>query len=180
MIERSKSRNGNRKTSDKLALTPALATKLSGERHETADKRRGVESPHPHTANDWFHHFAHRTAEMVGRPWTFSIAVATIVLWLAFGPMFHFSDTWQLVINTATTIVTFLMVFLIQNTQNRDARAIHLKLDELLHGVKGARNRLIDLEELSEDELKQLHDEFERVRKKSPPESCESKTASRE
>jgi low affinity Fe/Cu permease len=89
------------------------------------------------------------------------------VIWAATGPIFHFSDTWQLVINTGTTIVTFLMVFLIQNTQNRDAKAIHLKLDELIRGVKGARNRLVNLEEWSDAELKQLQEQFERVRTKA-------------
>jgi low affinity Fe/Cu permease len=82
--------------------------------------------------------------------------------------MFHFSDTWQLVINTGTTIITFLMVFLIQNTQNRDAKAIHLKLDELIRGVKGARTGLVNLEQLSDDELEQLHEEFERIHRENP------------
>ena len=84
-----------------------------------------------------FRKFAHRTSAIVGSPWAFIIAVSVIVIWGVSGPIFHFSDTWQLIINTSTTIITFLMVFLIQNTQNRDATAIHLKLDELLRGVKG-------------------------------------------
>jgi len=82
-------------------------------------------------------------------------------------PTFHFSDTWQLIINTATTIITFLMVFLIQNTQNRDAKAVHLKLDELIRALKGARNKLVDLENLSEEELRKLEDQFQRLRKKA-------------
>jgi low affinity Fe/Cu permease len=90
--------------------------------------------------------------------------VISILCWAVTGPIFHYSDTWQLVINTATTIVTFLMVFLIQNTQNRDTKAIHLKLDELLRGVKGARTSLIDLEHLSDEELDKLQHEFERLR----------------
>ncbi len=103
-------------------------------------------------------------AAAVGSPWAFTLAVISIVCWAVTGPMFHYSDTWQLVINTATTIVTFLMVFLIQNTQNRDTKAIHLKLDELLRGVKGARTSLINLEHLSDEELDKLQHEFERLR----------------
>jgi low affinity Fe/Cu permease len=113
----------------------------------------------------WFRVFAHKTSQMVGSPWSFFSAVLVIVIWGALGPIFGFSDTWQLVINTATTIVTFLMVFLIQNTQNRDAKAIHLKLDELIHAIKGARNKLIDLEDLSDEELKKLEEQFKRVSK---------------
>ena len=90
-----------------------------------------------------------------------------ILLWIITGPAFHFSDTWQLIINTATTIVTFLMVFLIQNTQNRDAKAMHLKLDELIRAMEGARNHLVDLEELSDDDLKKLEEQFRRLRKQS-------------
>jgi low affinity Fe/Cu permease len=113
-----------------------------------------------------FHAFAHRAAEAVGSAWTFGAAVLIVLAWALMGPAFGFSDTWQLVINTATTIVTFLMVFLIQNTQNRDARAMHLKLDELIRGVRGARTRLVDLEELSEEELDELHREFQRLQKR--------------
>jgi low affinity Fe/Cu permease len=113
--------------------------------------------------NEWFRRFAHATAERMGRPWAFLISLVIVAGWALIGPLFHYSDTWQLVINTATTIVTFLMVFLIQNTQNRDAKAIHLKLDELIHSIKGARNRLINLEELSEDELTKLQKEFEQL-----------------
>ncbi|GAB4212055.1 MAG: hypothetical protein OHK0022_47390 [Roseiflexaceae bacterium] len=90
--------------------------------------------------NELFRKFANKTSDIVGSPWAFIAAVALIIGWAASGPLFGFSDTWQLVINTGTTIITFLMVFLIQNTQNRDARAIHLKLDELIRSVKGARN----------------------------------------
>src|SRR5690348_10783437 len=97
----------------------------------------------------------------VGSPWAFLVAAFVILAWLLTGPIFHYSDTWQLIINTATTIVTFLMVFLIQNTQNRDTKAIHLKLDELLRGVRGARNSLVSLENLSDEELDRLHQEFE-------------------
>src|SRR6187455_1270808 len=110
--------------------------------------------------NEFFRKFAHKTSTIVGSPWSFIVAVGIIVVWAVTGPLFHFSDTWQLVINTSTTIVTFLMVFLIQNTQNRDAKAIHLKLDELIRCIKGARNTLIDLEEMSEEELLAFEEEF--------------------
>ncbi|PYI82144.1 MAG: hypothetical protein DMF05_00440 [Verrucomicrobia bacterium] len=90
-----------------------------------------------------------------------------MLVWLITGPTFHFSDTWQLIINTATTVVTFLMVFLIQNTQNRDAKAMHLKLDELIRAVKGARNQLVDLENLSDEDLKKLEEQFRRLRKQA-------------
>ena len=113
-----------------------------------------------------FRKFSHRIAEAVGSPFAFGVALATIVLWVTTGPIFHFSDTWQLVINTATTIVTFLMVFLIQNSQNRDARAFHLKLDELIRGVRGARTELVDLENLTDEDLEKLHDEFHALHEK--------------
>ena len=116
--------------------------------------------------NEFFRKFAHKTSEIVGSPWAFIGAVVIIIAWALSGPIFGFSDTWQLVINTGTTIITFLMVFLIQNTQNRDAKAIHLKLDELLRGVKGARTGLVDLEDLTDEELKQLQDEFQRLRER--------------
>ena len=113
--------------------------------------------------NELFHKFAHKAAEALGTPWAFIGAVTIILAWIVTGPIFGFSDTWQLIINTGTTIVTFLMVFLIQNTQNRDAKAIHLKLDELIHSIKTARNSLIDLEDLSDDELKKLQQEFHQL-----------------
>ncbi len=114
--------------------------------------------------HDWFRRFSHRTAELVGRSNAFIIAVTVISVWAITGPLFHFSDTWQLVINTGTTIVTFLMVFLIQNTQNRDAHAIHLKLDELIRANVHARNSLLALESLGDADLKRLQDEFEKLR----------------
>ncbi len=110
-----------------------------------------------------FRKFAHGTSQFAGSPWIFLIACLVIVGWAVTGPVFHFSDTWQLVINTGTTIVTFLMVFLIQNTQNRDTRAVHLKLDELIRAIKGARNTLVSLEEMSDEELDKLQEEFQRV-----------------
>ncbi len=121
----------------------------------------------PHTTlTDAFHNFAKQLAADVGSPWVFLAALLIVVVWSATGPLFRYSDTWQLVINTGTTIVTFLMVFLIQNTQNRDAKAIHLKLDELIRSVKGARNALIDLEELSEEELDDLQRQFVKLRRR--------------
>ncbi|HET7620286.1 MAG TPA: low affinity iron permease family protein [Gemmatimonadaceae bacterium] len=111
-----------------------------------------------------FRKFAAATARFVGSPWIFVLAVLLIVGWALSGPIFGFSDTWQLVINTTTTIVTFLMVFLIQNTQNRDSEAIHLKLDELIRAVQTARTRLVDLEDLSDDQLEKLRAEFQRLR----------------
>jgi low affinity Fe/Cu permease len=117
--------------------------------------------------SDAFRLFARRSAMMLGSAWAFTAAVLAILVWILTGPTFHFSDTWQLIINTATTIITFLMVFLIQNTQNRDAKAMHLKLDELIRALKGARNQLVDLEELSDDDLKKLEEQFRRLRKQT-------------
>src|SRR5438477_2822251 len=113
-----------------------------------------------------FRRFATRTSEWVGTPAAFVIGLTLIVLWALTGPLFGFSDSWQLVVNTATTIVTFLMVFLIQSTQNRDAKAIHLKLDELLRGVQGARTAMVALENCMDEELAEFHEEFERLRRR--------------
>ncbi len=116
---------------------------------------------------DAFRVFARGSSAVFGTAWAFVVAIATIVIWVATGHIFHYSDTWQLIINTGTTIVTFLMVFLIQNTQNRDSKAVHLKLDELLRSMRGARNDLVDLERLSDEELQKLQEEFERIGKKA-------------
>ena len=116
---------------------------------------------------DAFGVFARKTSTVLGSAWAFVLAIVVIVIWAMTGPTFHYSDTWQLIIKTGTTIVTFLMVFLIQNTQNRDAKAVHLKLDELIRAIGGARNKLVDLEKLSDDDLKTLEQEFEKVRKKA-------------
>ncbi len=115
------------------------------------------------TLRERFRKFAHTISLIAGSPWAFLGAVAIIIVWAMTGPRFGYNDTWQLVINTGTTIVTFLMVFLIQNTQNRDARAMHLKLDELIRALKGARNQLVNLEEMSDEELDHLQEEFQRV-----------------
>ena len=117
--------------------------------------------------SDAFRVFARRSSMILGSAWAFAGAVLVILVWILTGPTFHFSDTWQLIINTATTIITFLMVFLIQNTQNRDAKAVHLKLDEIIRALKGARNELVDLEELSDEDLKTLEKQFQHIRKKA-------------
>lgn len=109
---------------------------------------------------DFFRKMATKTSAAAGNPWTFFLAVGVVIVWASVGQFFNYSDTWQLVINTSTTIVTFLMVFLIQNTQNRDAKAMHLKLDELLKGVHGARTSLVSIEELSDEELETMQKEF--------------------
>jgi low affinity Fe/Cu permease len=117
--------------------------------------------------SDAFRIFAKRSSMVLGSAWAFAAAILIIVVWALTGPVFHYSDTWLLIINTVTTIVTFLMVFLIQNTQNRDAKAAHLKLDEVIRALKGARNELIDLEKLTDEDLISLEKQFERVRKKA-------------
>ena len=114
--------------------------------------------------NDLFRIFARRSSMLLGSAWAFTLAMIIILVWGLSGPTFHFSETWQLIINTGTTIITFLMVFLIQNTQNRDSKAVNLKLDEIIRAVKGARNKLISLEGLADEDLKKLEKQFERVR----------------
>ena len=116
---------------------------------------------------DAFHVFARKSSNILGSPLAFAIAILIILVWAALGSTFHYSDTWQLIINTGTTIVTFLMVFLIQNTQNRDSKAVHLKLDELIRALAGARNQLVDLEELSDEELKKIEQEFKQLSEKT-------------
>jgi len=116
---------------------------------------------------DAFRIFARQSSIILGSAWAFTAAILIIVTWAFTGPTFHFSDTWQLIINTGTTIVTFLMVFLIQNTQNRDAKAFQLKLDEIIRALKDARNELVDLENLSDEDLKILEQQFQRIRQKA-------------
>jgi low affinity Fe/Cu permease len=116
--------------------------------------------------NQLFRRFSIAAANALGSSWMFIVNVILILVWLFAGPFFHYSDTWQLVVNTATTVFTYLAVFLIQNTQNRDATAIHLKLDELIKGVAGARTHLVNLENLNDDELSELQEEFTKLRKK--------------
>jgi low affinity Fe/Cu permease len=113
--------------------------------------------------HSFFRRFAHATAAAVGTPWAFFLALSAIAIWGLTGPPSNYSDRWQLVINTGTTIVTFLMVFLIQNTQNREARVTQLKLDELIRAVEQARNRLVAMEEMSDEELERLEQEFHQL-----------------
>ena len=115
-----------------------------------------------------FSRLARSASNALGTAWAFFAACIVVLIWALLGPMFHFSDVWQLVINTGTTIVTFLMVFLIQNTQNRDARAIHLKLDELIRSIGPARNKLIDLENCSDKDLDEMEREFDKFRRRRP------------
>jgi low affinity Fe/Cu permease len=123
--------------------------------------------------SEFFRKFSNWVSSVMGSPWAFIVAGVIIIVWAVTGPMFHFSDTWQLIINTGTTIVTFLMVFLIQNTQNRDARAMQLKLDELLRAVEGARTGMVDLENCSDEELARLQKVFERLRQQEGGEKLE-------
>jgi low affinity Fe/Cu permease len=116
------------------------------------------------TAPGGFHSFAGRASHLVGSKWAFVLATLLIVGWALTGPFYHYSDTWQLVVNTATTVVTFLIVFLIQNTQNRDARAIHLKLDEIIHALGKASNEMIKIENLSDADLDLLTQNFDKIR----------------
>src|SRR6202045_3251058 len=120
--------------------------------------------------SDAFRIFARRSSMILGSAWAFAGAVLVILVWIFTGPTFHFSDTWQLIINTATTIITFLMVFLIQNTQNRDAKAMHLKLDELIRSHHPASDDLIDIQKLSDEELDELELRYEKIRK-----ACEAR-----
>lgn len=129
------------------------------------EEGKGEASTTPRSGlNKRFRDFAIVSANALGSPWMFIVNVMLILLWLLSGPLFRFSDTWQLVVNTVTTVFTYLAVFLIQNTQNRDAKAIHLKLDELIRGVAGARTHLVDLENLTDEELAALQKEFARLR----------------
>lgn len=116
--------------------------------------------------NELFRKFAHHVSNAAGSSWAFIVAFAIVVIWAVSGPLFNFSETWQLVINTGTTIVTFLMVFLVQNAQNRDTKATQLKLDELIHAVKGARNKVIDAEDLSDAQLQSLREQVVKTAEK--------------
>jgi low affinity Fe/Cu permease len=119
------------------------------------------------TSTSWFTHFSQVAARITGRPVAFIAAVGVLAVWAIAGPIFGYSDTWQLVINTGTTIVTFLMVFIIQNTQNRDTAALHIKLDELIRVSNKARNLLLDLEELDDKDLEALRQDYERLAEES-------------
>ena len=121
----------------------------------------------PTRSRTWFSKFATRTAQIAGRPTAFAAATGAILLWAVTGPAFHYSDTWQLVINTSTTIVTFVMVFLIQNTQNRDTEALQVKVDELIRVTQGAHNALLDLEELEDEQLQRIRAGYEGLAKRA-------------
>lgn len=133
-----------------------------------ADQGRSQNAHFASSFNQVFGDLARRVSAWMGSPWAFLVAILVILVWAALGPFLDYSDTWQLVINTGTTIVTFLMVFLIQNSQNRDARAIQLKLDELIRAIETAQNDLIDIEGLSDDQLANLEERFHQLRKMSP------------
>src|SRR6185312_15130421 len=134
-------------------------------RRGSAATRHRQEHPMSRSRYDGFRRFAHSVALAVGAPSAFVVAIGLVALWAVTGPVFGYSDTWQLTINTGTTIITFLMVFVIQNTQNRDSQVVQLKLDELIRAVKAARNELVDMEDLSDDELRELHRQFESLRR---------------
>src|SRR5215510_6048499 len=149
--------NGHKTQNDRsdggTGKTPGTAAPSAD--HQTT--HQGNQNAHH---GEWFSRFAHETARLSGKPAAFILAFASIVIWAVTGPLFNYSDTWQLVINTSTTIVTFLMVFLIQNTQNRDTLALQVKLSELIIAVRGAHNRLATAEDLTEEELERLHKEY--------------------
>ena len=121
-------------------------------------------SENPATKQDWFSRFSNSCSMMVGSRWSFSLALLVVLVWALTGPYYRYSDTWQLVINTGTTIVTFVMVFLIQHTQNRDAKAVNLKLNEIILALKRAKNELIDAEKLSDEELEELEKKYAHLR----------------
>jgi low affinity Fe/Cu permease len=151
--------SGNGSTSLKQESSPA-----AGKAQPSPRQGQPAAAVQGKTTNDWFARFAAAASAWLGSKWAFSWAALVIVVWGASGFVFHYSDTWQLVINTGTTIVTFLMVFLIQNTQNRDARAINLKLNELIHAQDKARDQMIDIENLSDLELDELQAKYEAIR----------------
>ena len=129
------------------------------------------------TSKDRFGHFAASASTCLGSRWAFATAIAVILVWAITGPIYHYSDTWQLLINTGTTIVTFLMVFLIQNTQNRDARAINLKLDELIHSIATAKNQMINIEHLSDEDLDMIAEKYKLIQSEpdAPPQTEDAK-----
>lgn len=132
---------------------------------EVATIKRGTAEKPGMSLNDSFRAFSVAAANTMGTSWMFLLNLVLILIWFFAGPFFNYSDSWQLIVNTGTTVLTYLAVFLIQNTQNRDAKAIHLKLDELIKAVEGARTDLVNLENLTDDELDKLQKEFERLRK---------------
>ena len=148
--------NGNRAPD----TAPTATTSVVAERQEIQARQETQGKQDKHGHHEWFGRFAHEIARLSGKPGAFILATAAVVVWGLTGPLFNYSDTWQLVINTSTTIVTFLMVFLIQSTQNRDTMALQIKLSELIIAMHGAQNRLAAAEDLSEEELEELHKEY--------------------
>jgi len=144
-------------------------------RQETRNVQANMTITRKSSTETGFHVFATHAANWVGSKFVFLAAMLTVLIWLISGPYFHYSDTWQLVINTGTSVVTFLVVFLIQNTQNRDARAIHLKLDEIIKSIDKAQNEMIDIEHLSDSDLKRLADKYQKLREESDVRSQRSK-----
>lgn len=138
------------------------AHRSAGKNPPRQEASQHASSPH-HEPQSWFTWFAHETARLTGKPAAFLTAFTLIVVWGATGPVFHYSDTWQLVVNTATTIVTFLMVFLIQNTQNRDSLAFQIKLAELIVAMHGAKNNLATVEDMCDEDLETLHKEYRKL-----------------
>ncbi|MBS1804517.1 MAG: low affinity iron permease family protein [Acidobacteria bacterium] len=140
------------------------STVQAGRAHQARRAHKVLHAAKSRTTRSTFAHFCSNASNWLGSKWAFIAAILIVFIWAATGPIFHYSNTWQLVINTGTTIVTFLMVFLIQNTQNRDAQAINLKLDELILSIGSASNQMMDIENLSDDELGLLHDRYEKIR----------------
>jgi low affinity Fe/Cu permease len=165
-----------RKTKMKVvaAAAPEVVKKTTAKSDDPSEKTHGKTS----TWSDLFSHMAATTAHWTGKPIAFLIASAVVIIWAATGPLFHYSDTWQLVINTSTTIITFLMVFLIQNTQNRDTMALQLKLSELVLAVNKAEDRVAAAEDLSDDELEALHKEL-RARADAACETLDNRKAAK-
>jgi low affinity Fe/Cu permease len=149
--------------SNKRAATGTLAKRKQARNVHGEHLKRARFAGHSGRHGGPFRRFARAASSAVGRPWAFVGATLTVVVWATLGPIFHYSDTWQLVINTGTTIITFLMVFLIQNTQNRDTEALRLKLDELILATQDARNAFVDIDDLDDDQLAQLEKDLRRV-----------------
>ncbi len=158
-----------------LKFSPIRHARLQSQ-HLNLPMKKSMKRSQPRSQTGGFQSFARHSARWTGRPIAFAFAALIIVAWLITGPLFGFSDTWQLVINTGTTIVTFLMVFLIQNTQNRDSEAVQLKLDELLRSTQGAHNVLLEIEELSEAELDEIKDCYSSLARKAVAEVRQGKS----
>jgi low affinity Fe/Cu permease len=148
-----------------------MSRRASGSGNRARRPRTAPGPPPAEPRGELFHRLARSTEQVSGHPAAFLVALAIVLAWAATGPLFHFSDTWQLVINTSTTIVSFLMVFLIQSAQNRKAEALQLKVDELIRAVHPARNALLDLEERTEEELGEIHEEYRKLAEHARPQA---------